>query len=110
MEDTDYLVVGAGASGLAFADSLVSKTDAVKVTIVDRRPAPGGHWLDVYPFVRLHSPSSYYGVNSLPLGEDTIDLVGENAGCYERATGPEVREYFAAARAGSLKRAESGCW
>jgi hypothetical protein len=97
LEDTDYLVVGAGASGLAFADALVAKADGVEVTIVDTRPAPGGHWLNAYPFVRLHTPSSYYGVNSLPLGEDEIDLVGENAGFYERATGEEVREHFAAA-------------
>ena len=41
---TDYLVVGAGASGLAFADALVAEAD-VEVTLVDRRPAPGGHWL-----------------------------------------------------------------
>ena len=97
LEDTDYLVVGAGASGLAFADSLVATADAVEVTIVDTRPAPGGHWLNAYPFVRLHTPSSYYGVNSLPLGQDGIDLVGENAGFYERASGQEVREHFAAA-------------
>ena len=97
LEDTDYLVVGAGASGLAFADSLVATADAVEVTIVDTRPAPGGHWLSAYPFVRLHSPSSYYGVNSLPLGEDAIDLVGQNAGYYERATGQEVRDHFEAA-------------
>ena len=37
---TDYLVVGAGASGLAFADSLVAESDA-EVTVVDRRRAPG---------------------------------------------------------------------
>ena len=36
------------------------------------------------------SSSAYYGVNSLPLGEDRIDEVGENAGYYERATGEEV--------------------
>lgn len=92
---TDYLVVGAGASGLAFADALVAEAD-VEVTLVDRRPAPGGHWRDTYPFVRLHSPSAYYGVSSLPLGEDRVDEVGENAGYYERATGAEVDEYFAA--------------
>jgi hypothetical protein len=34
----------------------------------------------VYPFVRLHSPSAFYGVNSLALGVDRIDGVGENAG------------------------------
>lgn len=94
--DTDYLVVGAGASGLAFADALVAEAD-VEVVVVDRRPAPGGHWQDAYPFVRLHTPSAYYGVNSSPLGEDRVDQVGENAGYYERATGGEVREYFAAA-------------
>ena len=86
---TDYLVIGAGATGLAFTDALVAETDA-EVTLVDRRPAPGGHWLDAYPFVRLHIPSAYYGVGSLPLGEDRIDEEGENAGFYERATGAEV--------------------
>ncbi len=98
MIETDYLVVGAGASGLAFADTLVTETD-VEVTLIDRRPAPGGHWLHAYPFVRLHTPSAYYGVNSLPLGEDRIDRRGENAGFYERATGAEVRDYFAAVAA-----------
>src|SRR4029453_1635478 len=60
-------------------------------------PGPGGHWLAPSPFVRLHTPSAYYGVNSLALGEDRIDQSGENAGFYERATGAEVREYFAGA-------------
>ena len=94
--NTDYLVVGSGASGLAFVDALVAEAD-VEVTLIDRRRAAGGHWLHAYPFVRLHSPSAYYGVNSLPLGEDRIDQVGENAGYYERATGEEVRDYFALA-------------
>jgi NAD(P)-binding Rossmann-like domain len=92
--ETDYLVVGAGASGLAFTDALVAEAD-VEVTVVDRRPAAGGHWLHAYPFVRLHTPSAYYGVNSLALGEDRIDRAGENAGYYERATGGEVCRYFA---------------
>ncbi len=91
--ETDYLVVGAGASGLAFADSLVAAADA-RVTLVDRRRGVGGHWRDAYPFVRLHIPSAYYGVNSLALGQDRIDVEGENAGHYERATGSEVRAYF----------------
>jgi hypothetical protein len=96
--DTDYLVVGAGAAGLAFVDALVAEAN-VEVTIVDRQSAPGGHWLHAYPFVRLHTPSAYYGVNSLALGADRIDEGGENAGYYERATGSEVSEYFAEAAA-----------
>ena len=96
--ETDYLVVGAGASGLAFADTLVAEAD-VDVTLIDRRTAPGGHWLDAYSFVRLHTPSAYYGVDSLPLGEDRVDRVGENTGYYERATGAEVRDHFANAAA-----------
>ena len=65
--ETDYLIVGCGAAGMAFADSLIDASRA-DVILVDRRHAPGGHWLEAYPFVRLHQPSSYYGVNSLPLG------------------------------------------
>jgi hypothetical protein len=104
--ETDYLVVGAGASGLAFADTLLAEAD-VDVTLVDRRPTPGGHWSHAYPFVRLHSPSAYYGVNSIPLGEDRVDRAGENAGYYERATGGELRDYFAVAgaRLGATGRA-----
>jgi NAD(P)-binding Rossmann-like domain len=94
---TDYLVVGGGASGLAFADTLLAEAESVEVTVIDRRPATGGHWLDAYPFVRLHIPSAYYGVNSLALGGDRVDRVGQNAGYYERATGDEVCEHFAEA-------------
>jgi NAD(P)-binding Rossmann-like domain len=92
--NTDYLVVGAGATGLAFADALATEAD-VEVTVIDRREAAGGHWGDAYPFVRLHTPSAYYGVNSLALGEDSVDEAGENAGYYERASGEEVSGYFA---------------
>ena len=58
--DTDYLVIGSGATGLAFVDTLIAETDA-EVTVIDRSDAPGGHWLQAYPFVRLHS-LAYYGV------------------------------------------------
>jgi hypothetical protein len=66
--ETDYLVVGCGAAGMAFTDALIEASDA-QVVMVDRRHAPGGHWNDAYPFVRLHQPSAYDGVNSLPLGQ-----------------------------------------
>ena len=51
----DYLIMGAGAAGMAFADSVFTETDATMV-IVDRQDRPGGHWNDAYPFVRLHQP------------------------------------------------------
>lgn len=91
--ETDYLIVGAGAVGLAFADTLLDETDA-HITIVDRHGKPGGHWNDAYSFVTLHQPSAYYGVNSLPLGQDKIDQTGINQGLYELASGPEVSGYF----------------
>lgn len=90
---TDYLVIGAGTAGLAFADTLVSETDA-HITLVDRRGQPGGHWTDAYPFVRLHQPSAFYGVNSMALGSGRKDDRGPNAGMYELASGPEVCSYF----------------
>jgi hypothetical protein len=91
--ETDYLVVGAGASGMAFTDTLIGQSDA-DVVLVDRRHRPGGHWLDAYPFVRLHQPSANYGVASRPLGFDRIDEFGPNAGFYERATAAEICEHF----------------
>ena len=91
--ETDYLVIGAGATGMAFVDTLISESDA-DVVMVDRRNAPGGHWNDAYPFVRLHQPSAFYGVNSRVLGSDAIDETGPNAGLYERATAPEICDYF----------------
>jgi putative NAD(P)-binding protein len=92
--ETDYLVVGAGAAGMAFTDALLAHSDAT-VTIVDRRHAPGGHWIDAYPYVRLHQPSAFYGVSSVPLGQDARDAAGTNAGYYELAGADEIRAYFA---------------
>lgn len=94
--DTDYLVVGAGASGMAFIDTLLALTDA-RVVLVDRQERPGGHWQHAYPFVRLHQPSANYGVASRRLGSDHIDESGPNAGYYERATAEEICEHFGVA-------------
>jgi NAD(P)-binding Rossmann-like domain len=91
--ETDYLVIGAGATGLAFADTLLQESDA-HITLVDRHALPGGHWNDAYPYVTLHQPSAFYGVNSLALGSHRIDSHGPNAGLHELATGAEVCSYF----------------
>ena len=85
----DYLVVGAGAAGMAFTDALIDHAD-VSVVIVDRRHGAGGHWLDAYSFVRLHQPSSFYGVASTLLGGGRIQQNGPEAGLCERATAMEV--------------------
>lgn len=90
----DYLVVGAGASGMAFVDALIDHAD-VHVVMVDRRHGAGGHWLDAYPFVRLHQASAFYGVASTRLGEGRIQTTGPEAGLHERATAPEVCAYYA---------------
>ena len=100
--ETDYLIVGAGAAGLAFADALIAASDA-DVVLVDRRHGPGGHWNDAYPFVRLHQPSAFYGVNSRVLGSDSIDSAGPNAGFYQRATAAEICDYY-------QRVLESICW
>jgi hypothetical protein len=90
---TDYLVVGAGAVGMAFVDAVI-EDPAVDVVMVDRRAAPGGHWLDAYPFVQLHQPSANYGVSSTPLGYDRVDEDGPNRGFYELAGAAEICGYF----------------
>ena len=90
--DADYLVVGAGATGMAFTDALIDHAD-VRVALVDRRVGVGGHWLDAYPFVRLHQASTFYGVASTPLG-GRVQHDGPEAGLHERATVSEICTYY----------------
>jgi hypothetical protein len=91
--ETDYLIVGSGAMGMAFADTLLSESDADMV-IIDRHAKPGGHWNVAYPFVRLHQPSSFFGVASRELSRFEKDKVGFNKGLYDLASGAEVSSYF----------------
>lgn len=91
--EVDYLISGAGASGLAFLDTVFHESDAT-IAIVDRRDEPGGHWVDAYPFVNLHQPSSFYGVNSKPLGENRLATSGINKGLPEVASKHEILHYF----------------
>ena len=79
---------------MAFTDALIDHAD-VSVAMVDRRHGAGGHWLDAYSFVRLHQPSSFYGVASTLLGDGRIQQTGPEAGLHERASVPEVCAYYA---------------
>ncbi len=91
--EADYLIVGSGAMGMAFADVILTETDA-SVVMIDRHDKPGGHWNDAYPFVRLHSPSAFYGVSSMPLGNNAIDRWGLNQGLHELASAAEICGYY----------------
>jgi hypothetical protein len=82
--DTDYLILGAGAMGMAFADEILSGDPKARIVMVDRRANPGGHWVDAYPFIRLHQPAAYYGLNSTRLGQGGADLT----------SGPEILAYY----------------
>jgi hypothetical protein len=92
--EPDYLVVGAGAAGMAFTDALIDHAD-VDVVMVDRRHGVGGHWLEAYPFVRLHQASAFYGVASTLLGGGRVQQDGPEAGLHERATAPEICASYA---------------
>jgi hypothetical protein len=82
--ETDYLVLGAGAMGMAFVDVILTEHPSAHVTIVDRHASPGGHWNDAYPFVKLHQPAAFYGLNSTKLGQGGADLT----------SGPEIVAYY----------------
>jgi hypothetical protein len=91
--ETDYLVVGAGAMGMAFTDALIDHAD-VHVTLVDRRHAAGGHWEDAYPFVQLHQASLFYGVASTTLGSGAVQRSGPEKGLHERARQSAIMAYY----------------
>lgn len=82
--ETDYLIIGAGAMGMAFADVVFHGQPSAEIILVDRRARPGGHWNDAYPYVALHQPAAFYGLNSARLGTGGRDL----------ASGPEIVGYY----------------
>jgi hypothetical protein len=92
--EADYLVVGAGAMGMAFVDALVARRPDARVVVIDRRDGPGGHWRVAYPFVRLHQASAFYGVASTLLGGGRLQTEGPEAGLHERAHGAEIVAYY----------------
>lgn len=94
MLETDYLVIGSGAVGMAFVDTLLSETDA-NIIMIDRYAKPGGHWNVAYPFVTLHQPSQFYGVSSKELSNNKKDETGTNKGLYSLASGSEINKYYA---------------
>ena len=93
MIEADYIIIGAGAVGLAFADTILSESPC-SVAIIDRNHKPGGHWHDAYDFVTLHQPSAFYGINSLPLGDGRLETEGPNQGLYELAPRDQLLTYF----------------
>lgn len=89
----DYLICGAGATGMSFLDVILSETDA-NVAIVDRRDAPGGHWNDAYPYVRLHQSGSFYGVCSRVLNRARVPGESFDTGTFELSTKSEILHYY----------------
>ena len=82
----DYLCIGAGAMGMAFVDIIMHETTDKTVILVDDKMQPGGHWNDAYPFVTLHQPSAFYGVNSRKLEKEPLSM--------ELATKSEILAYY----------------
>jgi hypothetical protein len=93
----DYLVVGAGTAGMSFIDTMLTEhpsANNMTIVLVDRNSRPGGHWTKAYPYVKLHQPSCYYGVNSLPLGKNLDENGNEIYDVNDRATGAQVLDYY----------------
>ena len=70
--------------GMAFADEILTRTTSDRIVMIDKHARAGGHWNDAYPFVSLHQPAAYYGVNSEKLGSGGAAL----------ASGAEVLSYY----------------
>lgn len=79
--------------GMAFVDALTEHAD-VRVALVDRRHGVSGHWLEAYPFVRLHQASAFYGVGSTLLGGGHLQTSGPEEGLQERASQAEICAYY----------------
>jgi len=96
--ECDYLIVGAGATTLAFLDTLVTELpDDTKFVLVDKKAAPGGHWIDSYGYVQLHQPSIVYGIASKQLEGNWLKcmLTQFMMPWNHRANKIEILKYFA---------------
>jgi hypothetical protein len=91
--EADYVVVGAGAAGMAFTDTLLHHGTST-IAIIDAGPGPGGHWNYSYPFVKLHLPSHHYGVESRVLGDSSLIRGGLNDGLLSMASGAGIVSYY----------------
>ena len=81
--------------GMAFADVLVEESNATLI-IIDKYPAPGGHWNHAYPFVALHQPAAFYGVKSRELSNGKIETSGLNEGYGSLSSLTEIQSYYKA--------------
>ena len=93
--EADYFCIGAGAMGMAFVDIILKKTSDKTIILVDDHMQPGGHWNDAYPYVTLHQPSTFYGVDSLALEKEPLSL--------ELASKSEILAYYQAVIANFIK-------
>ena len=90
----DYLVVGAGTSGMSFTDTILSEDPKATLIVVDRNERPGGHWVHAYPFCRIHQTNCNYGVNSMTLGKNISKKGIERYDVRDRSTAQEILEYY----------------
>ena len=95
--ECDYLIVGAGATTLAFLDTLVTELPDAKIILIDKKAAPGGHWIDSYDYVQLHQPSLVYGIASKQLEGNWLKcmLTQFMLPWNHRANKAEILTYFA---------------
>lgn len=105
--ECDYLVIGGGATALAFCDSLLqglvvvakkkgpsSSVRLPSIVVLDPHNQPGGQWNDSYEFVQLHQPSSMYGVESLALQPTSRSSDDAASTTQHRATRNEILAYY----------------
>lgn len=92
----DYLVIGCGAASLAFIDTLLIQIPTAKVIVVDKKPYPGGHWVDAYGYVKLHQPSVVYGLESKQLEGNWAKLLFQKMMLpwKHRATQEDILKYY----------------
>ena len=95
MTSVDYLIVGAGSRGLAFADALL-KDRTVRVAIIDRHSHPGGMWNRTYDYARAQPPANAFGVNSHALSDWLDTQAATPANSRFDARRDDVLKYFRA--------------
>ena len=75
----DYLIIGAGVTGLTFADMLLRETPA-QIAIVDRYGRAGGAWNDAYAYAQLEHAPNQFGIPSFPISTFLSKQTNQSSG------------------------------
>lgn len=69
--ETEYLILGSGATGIAFVNKILIQGTTDRITLLDKHAQPGGHRNDTNAYASLH-PTGPWPITIAGVGRDPL--------------------------------------